>query len=87
MLMRLWAAITGQRAVYLRDSDGETTLTVASIRSDWPWSNNKTWTAKRHWPFDIRIVRLGPDGEVINGSYVKQWKWADTLTTELDDKG
>ncbi len=63
----IWAFITGQEVVYLRDSDGDVTLTFAYFD---PFGTLK---AKRYWPWNLRNVELGADGKVINGSYVKEW--------------
>ncbi len=58
MVKWLWAKLTGGKLVWLRDVDGEVTLSIA--RRD-PWGD---LSAKRYWPFHIRTVRLLPDGKV-----------------------
>jgi hypothetical protein len=67
MLMRLWAFLTGQKLVYLKDVDGELTLTVAKRTSF-------GYVAKRYWPFHVRDVILLDGGKVENGSYVHEWR-------------
>jgi hypothetical protein len=67
MVKWLWAKLTGGKLVWLRDMDGEVTLSIA--RRD-PWGD---LSAKRYWPSHIRTVRLLPDGKV-DGRYVKEWK-------------
>ena len=66
MIKALWAKLTGGKLVWLRDHDGEVTLAIARID---PWGDMR---AKRHWPWNIRTVRLLPGGKV-DGSYVQDW--------------
>jgi len=68
-MFEVWAFLTGQKAVYLKDYDGEVTKTVAKRT---PFG----YVAKRMWPFNIRNVTLLEDGTVENGGYVHSWKWA-----------
>jgi hypothetical protein len=68
MLKRIWAVLTRRRLVWLRDMDGDVTLTFAE-RDAFGYL-----TAQRCWPFRIRCVTLNPDGTVV-GSYVKLWKY------------
>lgn len=73
MLLRmLWAALTGQRIIALEDHDTEVTWTFAHQT---PFG----WTAKRHWPSSIAIVKLLPDGKVKGCSYVERWWSAEPL--------
>lgn len=65
-MFELWALITRQKVVYLKDIDGEITKTVAKKT---PFG----YVAKRWWPFNIRNVLLLPNGEVEKGSYVTSW--------------
>lgn len=67
----VWAKLIGGKLVWLRDYDGEVTLTVAKLN---PWGE---WIAKRYFPFSIRQVRLMPGGKVSGASYVEDWKWAE----------
>ena len=67
MLMRLWSFLTRGELVWLRDNDGELTLSIARTN---PWGER---VAKRYWPFRIRDVILRDDGTV-DGGYVKFWK-------------
>jgi hypothetical protein len=66
-MLELWAFITRQKVVYLKDFDGEVTKTVAK-------STPFGYVAKRHWPFDLRNVILLDDGTVEQGCYVKFWR-------------
>jgi hypothetical protein len=66
-MIELWAIITRQKVVYLKDHDGEVTKTVAKKT---PFG----YVAKRQWPFNIRNVLLLPDGSVENGCYVCEWR-------------
>jgi len=66
-MFELWAVITRQKVVYLKDHDGEVTKTVAKKT---PFG----YVAKRHWPLSIRNVLLLPDGMVENGCYVHEWR-------------
>lgn len=69
MLKRLWAFATGGRLVWLRDHDGEVTLTVA--QKD-PWGD---WYAKRWWPWsNLGYVQLLPNGKTRGATYVEDWK-------------
>lgn len=68
ILMRIWAFITRGRLVWLRDMDGECTLSIARAT---PFGDVM---AKRHWPFNIMNVRLNPDRTVADGLYVVEWK-------------
>ena len=67
MIKRLWSFITGGKLVWLRDFDGELSLSIARID---PWGK---MTAKRYWPYNIKTVELLPDGTV-DGAYVRFWK-------------
>ena len=66
-MFELWAALTRQKVVYLKDHDGEITKTVAKKT---PFG----YVAKRMWPFNTRNVLLLPDGSVENGGYVHEWR-------------
>lgn len=66
-MIELWAMITRQKVVYLKDFDGKVTKTVAKKT---PYG----YVAKRMWPFNIRNVLLLPDGSVENGRYVTEWR-------------
>lgn len=66
-MFKLWAFLTGQKIVYLKDSDGDVTKTLAK---NTPYG----YVAKRYWPFNIRNVILLDGGKVEGGSYVKEWK-------------
>jgi len=68
MIKRIWAYLTNGELVWLQDHDGEVTLTIARR------TVFNTLIAKRYWPFDIKIVILSPDGNVLNGGYVRKWK-------------
>jgi len=57
-MMKIWAWLTRQELVWLRDDDGEVTLTFAK-RSPFGL------VAKRYWPSTIRTVTCGDDGKVI----------------------
>lgn len=63
----LWAMLTRQKVVYLKDHDGEITKTFAKKT---PFG----YVAKRYWPFNIRNVLLLPNGQVENGCYVHGWR-------------
>lgn len=67
MFFRLWAFLTRQKLVYLKDFDGELTLTVAKKT---PFG----YVAKRHWPFHVLDVILLEGGKVEHGSYVHEWR-------------
>jgi len=69
MIKRIWAFITGQKLVWLKDFDG--TITLSINQKDGFGSY-----AKRHWPYNIKNVRLLPGGKIGNGSYVTAWKQA-----------
>jgi hypothetical protein len=71
MIKRIWCWITGGELVWLRDFDGDVTLSIAYTNA---WGEK---FAKRWWPTNIRIVRLLDDGKVIGG-YVEDWKPANT---------
>jgi hypothetical protein len=66
-MFELWAFVTRQKVVYLKDSDGDVTKTVAKKT---PFG----YVAKRHWPFNIKNVLLLDDGTVEHGGYVRSWK-------------
>lgn len=71
LFVRIAAFVTRRPLVWLRDHDGEITLTLAK-RS--PWGD---LTAERWWPFTgLHTVTLADDGSCPNGSYVRQWKYA-----------
>ena len=67
LIMQLWAMLSGGRLVWLRDHDGEVTLSISHTD---PFGNT---TAKRWWPYRIRVVKLMPDGAVCGG-YVEEWR-------------
>lgn len=69
MFVRIWAILTGGDLVWLRDHDGEVTLTIARRT---PFGD---LIAKRFWPTNIRNVMLLPGGEVAGGAYVEEWKY------------
>lgn len=71
MIMRVWAKLTGGRLVWLKDHDGEVTLSIARV------TVFGDIVAKRYWPFKIRQCVLMPDGSVRGGAYVHFWKYAD----------
>ncbi len=71
MIKWLWAKLTGGKLVWLQDSDGTETLTIARR------SSFGGMIAKRWWPFSIRIVRLLPGGEVEGGFGCYVMRWAD----------
>lgn len=65
------AKLFGGKLIYLKDCDGDVTLSIA-YRD--PWGD---MVAKRMWPTSIRVCTLYPDGTVDRGqSYVKFWKYA-----------
>ena len=66
-MTKIWALLTGQKIVYLKDHDGTITKTVAK---ETPFG----LVAKRMWPFNIRNVLLLPGGKVENGVYVIEWR-------------
>ena len=65
----IWAKLTGGKLVWLKDYNERITLTIAYIN---PWGE---LFAERWWPWNIHTVKLGADGEVLNGGYVKKWKF------------
>ena len=65
MFYNIWAFITRQEVVYLKDFDGEVTKTVAKQT---PFG----LVAKRWWPFNLRNVLCTAEGTP-NGGYVKDW--------------
>ena len=67
MFFEIWAKITRQKVVYLKDHDGTITKTVAK---ETPFG----YVAKRFWPTDVRTVLLLPDGTVEGASYVEEWR-------------
>lgn len=70
MIKWIWSKLTGQRLVYLRDFDGEVTLTFER-KTPFGYS-----TAKRWWPYWVgESVILLPDGQVKQPHYVKEWKY------------
>ena len=68
MFFEVWTKLTNQKVVYLKDSDGTVTKTVAKKT---PFG----YVAKRMWPWNIRNVLLKEDGTVENGCYVEEWKF------------
>ena len=66
-MFKLWAFLTRQKVVYLKDFDGTVTKTVAKKT---PFG----YVAKRWWPFNIHNVLLLDDWTVENGSYVVSWE-------------
>ena len=68
MLYEIWAFITGQEIVWLKDYDGELTKTFAKKT---PFG----YVAKRWWPFNIRNVVCLPDGSTTGVPYVHYWKF------------
>ena len=69
MIKWIWSKLTRQKLVYLRDSDGDVTLTFAQKS---PFGE---LTAKRWWPSSYGITVLLPDGKVKQPHYVKEWKY------------
>lgn len=67
MFFRIWAILTRQKLVYLKDHDWTITLTVAKKT---PFG----YVAKRQWPTNIRNVLLLNGGDVKNGVYVSEWR-------------
>lgn len=70
MIKRIWCWITGGELVWLRDFDGEVTLSIAYTN---PWGEK---CAKRWWPTSIRTVRR-LDGGKVDGGFVEGWKPAN----------
>jgi predicted deacylase len=66
-ILRLWAYLTGQKLVALKDHDGEVTIVPA-------YKTPFGYVAKRYWPMSILDVLLNEDGTVEGGSYVRFWK-------------
>jgi hypothetical protein len=66
MFLELWAKISMQHVVYLMDTDGEITKTIARKT---PFG----LVAKRYWPSNTRQVLLLPDGSVYKGAYIERW--------------
>lgn len=64
LIKRLWCWLTGGELVWLRDFDGEATLSIAYVN---PWGER---IAKRL----LSNVVLNDDGSTRGASYVKQWK-------------
>jgi|688.fasta_scaffold2041992_1 hypothetical protein len=62
MLCEIWAKLTKQKVVYLKDCDGEVTKTVARQT---PFG----YVAKRY----SRDVLLLPDGKTQGPAYVEEW--------------
>ncbi len=79
MFKKLWAFLTKQKLVVLRDQDGELTTTFAF---NTPFGLH----AKRFWPYGIITVKLLDGGTTENNSIVKEWRWMDG-TTKLPSKG
>lgn len=77
MFYKLWAFLTNQEIVWLKDSDSSLTKTFAKVT---PFG----LMAKRYWPHNVRNVLLLPDGTVEAGSYVKEWKY-DGQRTPIED--
>jgi len=67
LFIKIWCFLTLQKAVALRDFDGDVCFRPAKKT---PFG----LVAKRQWPFNIRNVILNDDGTVSNGSYVEEWK-------------
>lgn len=67
---KLWARLTNQKVVYLKDHDGTVTITVAKKT---PFG----YVAKRRWSVNFCNVILLRDGRVGNVCYVEEWKPAE----------
>lgn len=74
-MFEMWAFLTRQKVVFLRDRDGGITKTVAKKT---PFG----YVAKRYWPSNVRNVLLLPDGNVYSNPYVIEWR--DNTTTYND---
>lgn len=74
MFYNIWAFITRQEVVYLKDYDGDVTKTVAKKT---PFG----LSAKRCWPLSIKNVLCTPDG-VENGTYVVDWFYQNGKKTK-----
>jgi hypothetical protein len=67
--IKIWAFLTRQRLVWLRDFDGEVTLAIAK---ETPFGG---LMAERWWPFKILTVQLEDGGNVRPPCYVEEWKF------------
>jgi hypothetical protein len=63
-MWEIWAFLTGQKVVFLKDHDGKVTKTVA-------YKTPFGYVAKRQWPFSFSNATLLDDGTV----YVRSWKF------------
>lgn len=69
MLVKIWAWLTGGELVWLKDHDGEVSLSIAQTD---PWGEK---IAYRYWLSKVRLVVLLADGKVAKGAgYVELWK-------------
>lgn len=75
LIKRLYAFVTRRRLVWLKDIDGEVSMSVAFTD---PWGETR---AERYWPSGLLTVILLPGGTV-EGCYVTQWKYADGKVDE-----
>ena len=66
-LLKLWARLTNQKLVALRDMDGEVVIAPA-------YKTPFGYVAKRYWPYNTKNVLLNDDGTVWGGGYVLFWK-------------
>lgn len=73
-MLEIWAFLTRQKVVYLKDIDGEVSKTVAKST---PFGDV---IAKRYWPMKIMIVTLKPGGTILPSCYVKQWCYPNGRT-------
>ena len=62
-MLKIWARLTGQKVVYLRDHDGEINVSLS-------YKTPFGWVAKRFG----KNVFLVPDGTAECVSYVEEWK-------------
>ena len=67
MLLKLWALLTNQKLVALKDRTGEVTIVPA-------YKTPFGYVAKRYWPYNINNVLLKDDGTIDGNNYVKFWK-------------
>ena len=67
-LWRLWAVLTGQKIVYLKDFDGEITTSLA-------YKTPFGWVARRNG----RAIVLREDSKIEGVSYVTQWKESEAM--------
>ena len=74
MFLNIWAFITNQEVVYLRDFDNTVTKTVAKHT---PFG----LVAKRYWPHNTRNVLCTSEG-VAGGHYVHDWCYPNGKKTK-----